>query len=147
MPRASTKSYFRSKRSERKRNLIPEVSPLLEDAPLGTYLVDSVAEKLHSVEARDESAREFTAIVRHALYFAASISRIHAENYYVNEPRRLLKTRRLFSDFMKIKSLIERNKGFDKTDVILSTKLLPSKKPYVKGEPDEFDKLMTFYPA
>jgi len=143
MSLATPKSYSQPKRNGRKHGLIPEVNQLSEDALIGTYLVDSVAEELQFVGAKDKSIAEFVTTVRKKLNFAASISTFHAKNYYINEPRRLLKTRRLFSDLKKIKTLIERNKNLDRMDVVLSTRLLSYKKRSWKEEPDEIDNVVT----
>jgi len=147
MSRATVKSQSSSKGKRRaqrqKRAPIPDVTWLSEGAPIGSYFVDRVAEELFAAGARGGSAIEMVGILRQKISFAASISTVTANNHFINGPRRLLKTRRLFRDIRKIKKFIERNSNLDRTDVVLSTKLLPSKKRYLKDQPDEIDKLTT----
>ena len=130
-------------RRPKKQSSIPEVTWLFEDAPIGTYLVDSVAEELFAAGAKGNSAIEFVKTLRHEISLAARLAAVTAENHFVNEPRWRHLTKRLFSDLKKVQKLIDRNANLNRETIFLSTKRMYGGRPLPPpDQPDEIDNLM-----
>jgi hypothetical protein len=130
-------------RRPKKQSSIPEVTWLFEDAPIGTYLVDSVAEELFAAGAKGNSAIEFVKTLRHEISLAARLAAVTAENHFVNEPRWRHLTKRLFSDLKKVQKLIDRNANLNRETIFLSTKRMYGGHPLPPpDQPDEIDNLL-----
>jgi hypothetical protein len=129
-------------RRSKKQISIPEVTWLSEDAPIGTYFIDSVAEELFVAGAKGESLIEFVRTLRHKMSLAASFAVMTAENHFFNEPRWRALTKRLFGDLAKIQKLIDRNANLDRMIIFLTTKRNRGRPPPPRDEPDEIDNLL-----
>jgi hypothetical protein len=144
MPRA--KRHGQGSSSRRRHSLEHELPPhikwLSDDAPLGAYLVDTVAQGLFEVKgtsvletlshlevepfiqhlaSSQDSPIAFARLIRQRISFSANYSVMVARNYFVNNPRRLHLTRRFFGDLPKIRVLIDRNKSLNPLALFLST--------------------------
>jgi len=137
----SGKRKLQARRPKRQRS-IPEAAWLAEDAAIGTYFIDSVAEELFAAGAKGESATKFVRTLRHEMSLASRFAVMTAENHFVNEPRWRALTKRLFGDLAKIQKLIERNANLDRMNIFLTTKRNRGRPPPLRDEPDEIDNLL-----
>jgi hypothetical protein len=136
---------------------LPRIKWLSDDAPLGAYLVDTVAQELFAVADKGTSPLEalshlelepfiqylpsiqdsptaFARLIRQRISFSANYSLMVARNYFVNNPRYLHLTRRFFRDLSKIQVLIHRNKSLDPLGLSLSTKLAQSSRSQTRTD-------------
>jgi hypothetical protein len=137
-------SSSRRRRHSLEHELPPHIKWLSDDAPLGAYLVDTVAQELFAVADKSTSPLEtlphlalepfiqegpsshdsptaLAKLIRQRISFSANYSVMAARNYFINNPRDLLLTKRFFTDLSKIQVLIQRNKSLDPLAVSLST--------------------------
>ena len=140
-------SSSRRRRHSFERELQRNIRWLSDDAPLGAYLVDTVAQEVFAVKGTSpletlshleikpfikhlhsshNSPTAFTRLIRQRISFSANYAVIMARNYFVNNPRDLLLTKRLFADLPKIEVLIQRNKALDPQAVSHSTETVQS---------------------
>ena len=135
-------SSSRRRRHSLEHELPPYIKWLSDDAPLGAYLVDTVAQELFAVADKGKSPLEtlshlevepyiqhlhsshdsptaFARLIRQRISFSANYSVMVARNYFVNNPRHLHLTKRFFADLSKIEVLIQRNKSLDPQAVFI----------------------------
>jgi hypothetical protein len=118
-----------------KHEIPPHIKWLTDDAPLGAYLVDTVAQELLAVgdPSSQDSPTAFARLIRQRVSFSANYSAMVARNYFVNNPRHLHLTKRFFRDLSEIQLLIDRNKSVDPLNLFLSTKLVQSSPSQLGG--------------
>jgi hypothetical protein len=107
-----------------KRHVVSEVQRLSEDAPIGQYNVDSVAQELFVVCGKSGDATEFVKRLRHNINAAADRATT-AENYHFNEhPPRFDSTKLLFQDLKNkhFQNLLKRVEKLRSADVVVSHK-------------------------
>jgi hypothetical protein len=108
-------------RAKRQKQSEKGARPLVEDASVGTYLIDDVARELFSFAATGPlSKTEFIKLMRHKIDFAAQFAAMAAKNQFVRQPKRRRLTRRFFDDLGVIRSRIDRNRNLELTDLLLS---------------------------
>jgi hypothetical protein len=119
-PRSSKKSSQRIKEAIRGQPKF--VVPLIfEDAPLGTYHIDELADELLALGFTPNDRAKLIATIRLEIYFAADIAVVQYKNDRYSEPLRFRKIKRFFRDTAQIEKLIRRNEGLDITDIVLAT--------------------------
>jgi hypothetical protein len=118
------KSIQGRKVAQRRKLGVPVVPRLSEDAPLGTYMIDYIADELLALSARSTDRIEFIATIRTKINIAAKMAITGYECRYVWEPRQHRAIKRLFADIELISKLIGRNKTLDSELIWLATKQL-----------------------
>lgn len=94
-----------------------------EDAPIGKYLVDGVAQELMlaGVIGTGSDGKSLIPLVRDKVWLAAAYAAMRARNYLVNNPKRRRLMKRLFEDLRYIEKRIERNSDLRRIDFVLYT--------------------------
>jgi hypothetical protein len=110
-----------SNRDQRLKVLAFDPLELQDDAPLGTYRIDSVAEELFALGAAFENNEtEFVKQIRRDTGNAAQTSVISAREYLAGRPRKSHLTEGFFEDLHSIRSRIEQNKRLNHADFLIS---------------------------
>jgi hypothetical protein len=159
MPRVTRNGQGSSSRRRRLSldDLPPHIKYLSEDAPLGAYLVDTVAQEFFAVADNGTyppletwshlevepfkqhvpsflySPTAFARLIRQRICFSAHYSVMVTRNYFVNNPRDLDLTKSFFSDLSKIQLLIDQNKSFDPRALFPSIKLVQPSRSQMGG--------------
>ena len=96
---------------------------LANDAPYGEYRVDFVAMELfyRGAAPSTHGEDEFVRLVREHVRLAARYAVMSARVHLVQRPKNRHQAQRLFKDLLEIQSRIERNKGLDPTELVIST--------------------------
>ena len=115
MPRVKRNGQGSSSRRRRLslRDLPPDIKSLSEDAPLGAYLVDTVAQELFAVAVPSflYSPTAFARLIRQGINFSANCSVMAARIDFAINPKWLHLTRPFFRDLSKIQALIHQSKS------------------------------------
>src|SRR5271163_2244453 len=99
------KTFQRKDTAKRPKFRDREVPLLSEEAPIGTYRIDRVVEKLLALGAMPSDRAELTSTMRRGIYFAANMAVIAHRNHYFRQPLMYGKVKRLFSDIADIAML------------------------------------------
>jgi hypothetical protein len=151
MPRLSANSHGSSKSKNvgwgpKHRPSTFKVEPLSETAPIGTYLLDSLAEEIHTAGARYwgiQSLEECQRMLRCEMGSLAESAMKTANEYFLRHPETLRQTTKLFEDLPRIKKLLERHENIDKSHLYNSTKRVRPRAVRLKDQPSEIEKLVT----
>src|SRR5262249_33796885 len=119
-PATATRGGRRRKQGKKRlKKLGAEPHWLASDAPVGEYLVDTVALELffRGATLSTYGEDEFVRLIRQDVSVAAAFARQLTRNRLVWRPEKLLLTRRLCKDVLHIQSRIRRNEGLSWRDL------------------------------
>jgi hypothetical protein len=111
----SSQRLREAKRGKRYANLA--VPFLRDDAPIGTYHIDGLADDLIAFGLTPSDRAEFIVTIRTEIYRAAVSAVRHFERKIHKEPPLFRKIKRFFKDTSQIEKLIRRNEGLDVEDI------------------------------
>jgi hypothetical protein len=122
-----------------------EATTLLEDLPIGTYRVDTVAQELISAGASVLfSHPEFVRGLRAEMNEVARFAMANAKEHFIRYPKLLRETKRLYQDLPKIKRLLQRNEDLGCLHLYLTTLRTDFiRRPRLRDQPDEVYNLVT----
>ncbi len=120
--RSSKKSSQRLREAIQEKSRAKLIVPFFgDDAPIGTYHIDGLADELLAFGFTPSDRAKFIVTIRNEIYLAARFAVLEYQNHKVGMPLRFRRIKRFFKDTVLIEKLIRRNEGLDTLDFMVAT--------------------------